>query len=176
VVTPPIDFVGLALTSARRAFVDASPYTFIISDGTFPRHSGSYRPTGSDKVDVLATLEANPAAERQVPGRAFIALALRKVSDTFPHMITLGRTANNDLVVNDASISKLHAFFTEHPNKGFGLVDAGSRNGTFVAGAPLPSRGAAMPVRLGDRLRFGRIEFTVVDPGACWDTVDRMRR
>jgi hypothetical protein len=176
VLPPPTDFVALALASTRPTFVAVAPYTFIVSDGTLPRMSGVHRTVPLDKVDVLTTQDAGAVAERQSPGRSFLALALRKVSDTFPHMITLGRTANNDLVLTDASISKLHAFFTHTSQGGFALADAGSKNGTWVAGVLLASRGEATPVRLGDRIRFGRIEFTAVDPGACWDTIDRMRR
>jgi FHA domain len=176
VANPPVDFVALALASPRRAFVVAAPFTFIISDGTLPRLSGPHRTVPVEKLDVLSTQDAPPGTDRQSLGRSFMALALRKVSDTFPHMITLGRTGNNDLVVADSSISKLHAIFTHSAQKGFELADAGSKNGTWVAGRQLVARGEATAVRLGDRIRVGRIEFTVVDPGACWDTVDRMRR
>jgi pSer/pThr/pTyr-binding forkhead associated (FHA) protein len=102
-------------------------------------------------------------------------LPIRKVIDTFPNMITVGRTANNDLVVSDVSVSKVHAFFTQTPH-GLELADAGSKNGTWVGSEELPPRGPARAVKLGDRLRFGRIGFTVVDAGVCWDTMDRMRR
>ncbi len=169
----PVDYVQLALASTRRAFVLASPYTFIVSDGTLPRGSGPHRTVPLDKVDLLATQDVAPAEKHG--GRSFMAFAVRKQTDTFPQMITVGRTANNDLVIPDVSISKVHAIFTQSA-RGLELADAGSKNGTWVAGALLPARGAAVPVKEGDRLRFGRIEFTVVDASACWDTIDRMRR
>ncbi len=170
-----VDYVQLALSSTRVAFVIASPYTFIVSDGTLPRMTGPHRTVPLEKVDVLATQEAPPVTDRdKLPGRAFMAFALRKVSDTFPHMISVGRTNNNDLVVPDMSISKLHAFFSHGP-RGFEVADAGSKNGTWVGGDLLGPRQPRL-VKLGDRIRFGRIEFTVVDAGACWDIIDRMRR
>jgi hypothetical protein len=172
-VAGPVDYVQLALSSTRVAFVLASPYTFIVSDGTLPRLTGPHRTVPLEKVDFLATQEA-PAVADKLPGRAFMAFALRKVSDTFPHMISVGRTNNNDLVVPDMSISKLHAFFSHSP-RGFEVADAGSKNGTWLGGEPLQPRQPRL-IKLGDRLRFGRIEFTVVDAGVCWDTVDRMRR
>jgi len=171
-VAAAVDYVQLALSSTRVAFVLASPYTFIVSDGTLPR-MGVHRTVPLEKVDVLATQEA-PAVTDKLPGRAFMAFALRKVADTFPHMISLGRTNNNDLVVPDMSISKLHAFFSHAP-RGFEVADAGSKNGSWLGGDLLPARSPRL-VKLGDRIRFGRIEFTVVDAGACWDTIDRMRR
>ena len=172
---PSVDFVALALASTRIVFVDSAPYTFVVSDGTLPRLSTAHRTGVAGPSDVLSTQEAQPL-DRQTPGRVFVALALRKVSDTFPHMITVGRTANNDLILSDPSISKLHAFFAHGGPDGFVLADAGSKNGTWVAGVQLLPRGEPAPVRAADRIRFGRIEFTVVDSGACWDTIDRMRR
>jgi len=171
-VAAAVDYLQLALSSTRVAFVLASPYTFIVSDGTLPR-MGAHRTVPLEKVDTLATQEA-PAAPEKLPGRAFMAFALRKVTDTFPHMISVGRTNNNDLVVPDMSISKLHAFFSHGP-RGFEVADAGSKNGTWLSGDLLQPRQPRL-VKLGDRIRFGRIEFTVVDAGACWDTIERMRR
>jgi hypothetical protein len=171
-----VDYVQLAMASTRRAFVAAMPYTFIVSDGTLARTSGPMRTVPLDRVDAtLEELPTSTVSERHA--RAFIALAIRKVFDTFPQMITLGRTANNDLVVSDTSVSKFHAFFRALPGgKGHELCDAGSKNGTWVGGVELAPRGEGQLVKLGDRLRFGRVEFTVVDAGVCWDTVDRMRR
>jgi hypothetical protein len=169
-VAPPHDYVQLALASTRRAFVAAMPYTFIVSDGKLGRPSAPMR-VPSEPGDDLPT---STASDRHA-ARPFVALAIRKVNDTFPNMITVGRTANNDMVVADASVSKFHAFFKKTP-KGFELADAGSKNGTWVAGQELAPRGDAAPVKLGDRLRFGRVEFTVVDAGVCWDAIDRMRR
>lgn len=168
-----IDYVQLAMTSTRQAFVAGMPYTFIISDGTLPRQTGSVRMVSFDKLDLQTTQESPPTVERQP--RLFVILPIRKVNDTFPNMITLGRTGNNDLVVADVSISKFHAFFREG-RCGFEVADAGSKNGSWVAGVALAPRGDAVPVKVGDRLRFGRIAFTVVDAAACWDAVDRMRR
>jgi len=174
-VPQPVDYVQVALASSRAAFVAALPHTFVISDGTLARATGPQRTAPVEKADLLTTQD-HPS-DRQ--GRGFMALPLRKVHDTFPNMITLGRTANNDLVVPDVSISKFHAFFRDlgaARGPRFELIDAGSKNGTWVAGVALSPRTDAFAIKLGDRLRFGRIEFTVVDAGSCWDTIDRMRR
>jgi hypothetical protein len=103
-------------------------------------------------------------------------LPIRKVIDTFPNMITVGRTANNDLVVADVSVSKFHAFFGQTP-RGLELSDAGSKNGTWVgAEEPPAARRGAGRSSSATGFRFGRVGFTVVDAGVCWDTIDRMRR
>ncbi len=170
------DTIQLALASTRRAFVTAMPYTFIVSDGTLTKGSGPIRTLPFERLDLTNDdLPTTITSSERQNTRAFIALPIRKVIDTFPKMITVGRTANNDLVIGDVSISKFHAFFSQVP-KGLELSDAGSKNGTWVGSEELLPRGDPKPVKLGDRLRFGRIGFTVVDAGVCWDTIDRMRR
>jgi len=96
------------------------------------------------------------------------------VRGTFPNMITLGRTANNDIVVPDVSVSKFHAWFQRIGDR-IEVGDAGSKNGTAVNGETLPPRGARVALKPGDKIRFARIEVTFLDAGAAWDAVDRRR-
>lgn len=83
--------------------------------------------------------------------------------------VTVGRTANNDVPVEDPSVSRLHAFF--EPGPPWTLRDAGSRLGTKVNGASAPS---ATKLRSGDQVQFGDVEFTFMDVDALVYFVDRM--
>ena len=67
--------------------------------------------------------------------------------------ITVGRTEENDLCINDASVSTRHAEFALAGGR-YVLRDLGSTNGTRVNGRP------ATEVELapGDRIRFGNVE------------------
>ncbi|HEX8950905.1 MAG TPA: FHA domain-containing protein, partial [Polyangia bacterium] len=113
-----------------------------------------------------------PATERG--GRPLV-LPLRKVQSTFPSMITIGRTDNNDLVVPDEQVSKFHAFFRIVGDR-VELSDAGSRNGTFVGNRRLESRGASAPVSPGDRCAFGAVEFQLFDARGCWEWLRQLDR
>ena len=79
----------------------------------------------------------------------------KKPNAPFPEMITIGRTPNNDIVLRDATVSRLHAFF-KHPRDGrWVIADGGSKNGTFLDGAPLAARkerdvGSGQVVKIGD--------------------------
>jgi len=101
-----------------------------------------------------------------MPGSPFAA-PLVKVQETFPSMIMLGRTLNNDIVVGDTSISKFHAFFRLGPGS-VEVADAGSRNGTFVGEKQLAPKQMER-LRPGDRVRFARLAFQLLDAPACWD-------
>jgi hypothetical protein len=84
--------------------------------------------------------------------------------------LTVGRTANNDVHVEDASVSRLHAFF-EPGAPAFTLKDAGSRLGTKVNGQPVT---AATLVRSGDQVAFGDVELTCMTAAAFVDFIQRM--
>lgn len=64
---------------------------------------------------------------------------------------TIGRSANNGIVINDAEISRRHAQITPQGER-YVLEDLGSTNGTFVNGIRLNQ---SMALRHGDSIAFG---------------------
>ena len=61
--------------------------------------------------------------------------------------ISVGRVANNDIVLTGGGVSKMHAVF-QKADSGYTLMDFGSRNGTFINGIKLE---AQKPELLRDR-------------------------
>jgi hypothetical protein len=91
----------------------------------------------------------------------------KKPGAPFADMITVGRTANNDVVIKDVTVSRFHAFFRERDGAWI-VCDAGSKNGTSLAGKALEPRkekslGAGAAVRIGD------VETTFYDAVALFD-------
>jgi hypothetical protein len=79
--------------------------------------------------------------------------------------VTVGRTQNNDVVLVDNSVSRFHAYLQQDLRSGaWRLVDADSKNGTFLDDARVTGAGVALPPR--GRLKFGDIELEYLDPGA----------
>ncbi len=85
--------------------------------------------------------------------------------------VSVGRARNNDVVLVDGSVSKLHAHFTIGPEGRLSLQDASSRNGTTVRGRKLES-GEAVPVAPGDEIAFGRLETVLLDAGRLFDFIE----
>ncbi len=61
---------------------------------------------------------------------------------TFHHLsagrvMRIGRALENELVVSDLQVSRLHAEFHAHPDGRMEIVDLGSHNGTYVNGQPV---------------------------------------
>jgi hypothetical protein len=76
--------------------------------------------------------------------------------------ITVGRTGNSDVVINDYTVSANHAIFDRsYEGNGPHIGCAGGRNGTYVNGSIVES-GEFVPVVTGDLVRLGRVEMIYV--------------
>lgn len=81
----------------------------------------------------------------------------KKPGASFPDRITIGRTANNDIVITDQSISRLHAYVKSAAN-GWVVADAGSKNGSWLDQASLEAR-KEKPIDTKNLLRLGDIDL-----------------
>src|SRR3954467_6019908 len=81
----------------------------------------------------------------------------KKPGASFPDRITIGRTANNDVVINEHSVSRLHAYVRQA--EGWVVADAGSKNGSWLNDAELAARREA-PLVPGGVLRLGDVDLT----------------
>ncbi|MEU0137076.1 FHA domain-containing protein [Streptomyces sp. NPDC006296] len=59
-------------------------------------------------------------------------------------VMRIGRALENELVVSDLQVSRLHAEFRATPDGRFEIRDLGSHNGTYVNGQPLSKSGTAL--------------------------------
>jgi FHA domain-containing protein len=160
------DFVQLAATLTQESFVAEWPHPFLVGEAALykSRHPSPLTFESGSTV----TTDAETLARRDQVGR--LVLPVRKTHITFPSMITVGRTKNNDIVVSDVLISKFHAFFRlvdDHHE----LTDAGSQNGTRIGERALVPKGPGVRVQSGDVIHFAQIRFRFLDAAACWDAL-----
>lgn len=74
--------------------------------------------------------------------------------------ISVGRTKENDLPLDDVSVSKFHASITLNSDSKLVLADTGSTNGTYINGVRI-AYGKAIDISSSDTLRFGDVEVKV---------------
>jgi hypothetical protein len=76
-------------------------------------------------------------------------------ADKAPASITIGRAAQNDIILYNKMVSKAHAYLElGATGKGCSLVDMGSKNGTILNGNEIaPNQG--YPLADGDEISFG---------------------
>ena len=71
--------------------------------------------------------------------------------------LNVGRASDNELTLNDASVSKIHAALLMTSEGTILVADTGSTNGTYINGRRI-AYGESRPVEEGDVLGFGDIE------------------
>ncbi len=72
---------------------------------------------------------------------------------------SVGRTNENDLSIEDASVSKIHAALVTNADKQLMVADTGSTNGTFINDKRIVY-GQAIPIAKSDQVKFGNIEVS----------------
>ena len=87
----------------------------------------------------------------------------KKPGASFPDRITIGRTPNNDVVIAEHSVSRLHAYVRLDGTQWL-VADAGSKNGSWLDKHRLEPR---MERTLASRsvLRLGDVDLTFVAAG-----------
>ena len=148
------DAQQLSLEEFRRKFGDG----FLLATATRVYS----RRTETTTELLLGTETADPSARTADLGITVYPL---RPSPTSPGTLaTLGRGFGHDVTIPDASISRFHAFVKQEDGV-FLIQDADSTNGSSVNGSSVPTRGTGVPtpLRPGDNVRLGRMEFTFVD-------------
>jgi hypothetical protein len=74
-----------------------------------------------------------------------------------PARAIVGRGAECDIVLDDASVSRRHAELVRDARGSYAVRDLSSGNGTFLEGVRVGER--PVPVPAGSRLRFGEVEL-----------------
>jgi ABC transport system ATP-binding/permease protein len=120
---------------------------------------GEGRAAGSaarDERDL--TIVADRTAERALGGPSGVFSAIH---ETIGRRARIGRDRENEIVVDDLLVSRLHAELRARPDGAHELVDLGSRNGTFVNGRAVER----VAVRENDIVTVGHHTFRLVGSG-----------
>jgi pSer/pThr/pTyr-binding forkhead associated (FHA) protein len=119
----------------------------------------SYAPSfGDDEEDVTAAAPEGAALIEldQVEGTAG-----RRMHDIGEELVTVGRTPESDIFLDDVTVSRQHAEIfrrEQQEGKGFRIRDAGSLNGTYVNRVRVDS----VDLRNGDEIQIGKYRFKFV--------------
>ncbi len=168
------DYAVMVRRMTRNDFVAAETHPFLLcerqndpeSDGwTFKTNSIS---APAVHVSKAVAEEGIRLSERLAKCDVFA--VVKGVDNPWPERISVGRARNNDIVLADSSVSKLHAHFRCDAGGRYLVADAGSRNGTLVNARPLAA-GETAAVQSGDVVVFGRIQVTFLDAGAFFDLI-----
>jgi len=118
--------------------------------------------TSSDTVATEGVTLADLDLSTEHARRSMRIFPLRPRPESHFDFVTVGRNPNNDVVINDGTISYFHAYFPD-PDAAT-VVDAGSTNGTFINGLRVDVKGSGKTTAFddGDRIRLGNIRGTLL--------------
>jgi hypothetical protein len=148
----------------RDAFAAKYPHPFLIRQGdpdqmeriSFQTQVGNPKQTAADLERVALWA-----------GGAIVVPVTKKPENPYPDRISIGRAQNCDVVIRDATVSKLHGHFSGLKPGEAMLTDRGSHNGTAVNGTPVKE--TPVKVSNGDKVLFGDVNTQFVDARRLWD-------
>lgn len=112
------------------------------------------------------TVSAVGKPEISTAEEPLVILVKKQKDNAFQRGVTVGRTSNNDVVLDDGSVSRFHAWFQKDAEvPGWAVADAGSKNGTRVNGERIKTR-KLVPLRADAVIRFGQVEVRFLPPPA----------
>lgn len=149
----------------RDAFLEGSAPGALVRDAG-PLTSGSSAHLGDYDSETTLVSGFDAVTRGRGPTVAVFPLA-KKPGAPFSDMITVGRTANNDVVLNDVTVSRFHAYF-KNTDGAWIVCDSGSKNGTSVNGEPLDAR-KETKLSPGAHVKFGDINATFYTASELYD-------
>lgn len=116
-----------------------------------------------DSILASAQHTANDLRGHLSRGSAFAIQLKKRAGDAYQARVSVGRAINKDVVLREQSVSKFHGWFEVDEDGRYYLADAGSKNGTRVAGTALTPK-ELVPVNAGQTVEFGSVLATIVHP------------
>lgn len=158
------------------AFLADHPYPFLVQE----KVKGGATPVREDRTTMRLSSAKAPAGDGFMQGDVWIHRIYPRDPENNEGAVTLGREEACDLVVEDGSISTLHAKFSlefgEDDEKAFYVTDADSSNGTYLNGEKLEPDAPA-EVSDMDSIRFGpAVKFQFFTAPAFYQFMDMYRR
>ena len=138
------------------------------SDPTVPALVWEAPPTKLTDSGHWEMTDAGQAMMRPRAGEPLIFLVEKGTSANNPFAmgVTVGRVESNDIVVDDGSVSRFHAWLQrDERTKDWSLTDAESKNGTWVDNVQLTVKQRVV-LRDGAKLKFGDVVMEFFLPAA----------
>jgi len=146
--------------------LEVKPDYFISGVKLFVSFDRSDEPEREAQIElpVAGVTPAAPAPAQSAEARTVVARFSvngkneeRKLAFNGGSRLSVGRTKENDLAIDEISVSKVHASFVLGKDDNLIVADTGSTNGTFINGERI-AYGKARLVSTNDSLRFGSVD------------------
>jgi hypothetical protein len=130
-------------------------------------------PPAAKEDPLLLGTRSQSEQSRPTAGSPVVFEVVKNATNAMPSAVTVGRTPNNDLVIEDNSVSRFHCYVVPGPGRVLSIVDADSSQGTWLNGLKLAPK---VPAALHDRdvLKVAEVTLTFYEPPSFVDYLDRL--
>lgn len=158
---------------ARKLFVHQAGATVKSPGLVWEAPPGNSRDSGHWEMTSAGHAAARPTSAEPM---VFMVEKVPGLKNPFSMGVTVGRVETNDVALDDASVSRFHAWLQldERLQQWF-LTDAESKNGTFVDGVQLPPK-QRLALRDGASVKFGDVVVTFMLPETLTAFVEKRFR
>lgn len=161
------DYIRISWQLDKQAFCEKISVPLLIAPTVDEKQTFQDEPTHNVfrmDPETLEMTEADSALAPQMP-----VIELRALSDSIE--VIVGRDEENDIVIQDESVSANHAMFEIESSGRTLLWDLGSSNGTKINHKSL-EKGRAVELKDGDELSFGNVCYLFFTPGGLYDMLE----
>jgi len=148
-----LDFIMEAMDASEEEFCRNFPDPFLLVDFEGIRPKGELETALRHRQAFAETVAGLPVGLQRIRDDKICTVTKTKDANTSPD-IEVGRSPDNDIVLDYPRVSKHHATILHDESKGYILRDAGSTNGTVVNEKKLEKL-REVPLGDGDRIEFG---------------------
>ena len=160
----------------RAEFEKKYPHPWLLRELEDAEQSAMFRtmvsvkraPTVPRKPTAGAPFLTSLAAD---PSRFGLYAVSKSGSNPWADRVLVGRASNNDIVLRNDRISKLHAYFQMSARGVWRVFDAKSANGTRVDGDLVPAGEEGVEVKIGQVVTFGTLTCELVSSGDLYDAL-----
>ncbi len=163
------EFYRLHKPGGKDAFLKKYALPFIVEINPESEAHGQCNPQYGTLVGYRATSGSVYFEAKQIRSDSRVFPLVKRVQ-VFPDKITIGRSGNNDIVLDDLLVSKLQSYVTFEQGKTM-ITDVESKNGTFIDSRKIPPM-QKFECLDGALLGFGpKIKFLVMSAELLWDNM-----
>jgi len=155
-------------------FLAAYRHPYLVENYLAPSSRGKLaRVETISETDIEDLISSDENSEDILSAR--VITVEKRDKDSSEQMIFVGRSANNDIVLLNKMVSKLHAYFRRVPgSQVIQLVDMNSTNGTFINGAKM-SPSVQTTLKDNDIISFGpETQFEFFNPVGFCQLLERL--
>ncbi len=174
-MTALFELAAVVRARTREEFVrqNEAPFLLVSTDARGEEHGRSFKTsTISGSTADLARAMARGQVTISASVSRYEAFPVKKLKESiWSSRVSVGRARNNDITIDDASVSKMHAHFIQKDGAWM-VTDAQSHNGLRING-DLIAANAPHVLAVNDQLVFGSVATTWLDAGALYDFIRR---